>query len=115
MTITRIDRGPRLSQAVVHGNTVYLAGQVGTPGASVTEQTRAILAQVDDLLAKAGSSRKHLLTAMVLLTDIGDFAEMNAVWDSWVADVGAPTRATFEAKLSEPLLKVEIVITAATA
>ena len=113
MTIARIDRGPRLSQAVVHGNTVYLAGQVGEPGASVAQQTEVVLAQIEKLLLKAGSSKENLLSAMVVLADMGDFAEMNSVWDAWVADVGAPTRATVEAKLSDPRLRVEIIITAA--
>jgi enamine deaminase RidA (YjgF/YER057c/UK114 family) len=112
MTITRIEQGPRLSQSVIHGNTIYLAGQVGE-GDSVTAQTQNILAKVDALLAQAGSSKHKLLTAMVLLADMNDFAEMNAVYDAWVAGIGAPTRATFEARLCEPELKVEIVFTAA--
>lgn len=66
MTITRIDAGARMSQAVVHGDTVYLAGQVGAPGESVTAQTRAILAQVEDLLARAGSSKSKILAATIL-------------------------------------------------
>lgn len=115
MTITRIDRGPRMSQGVVHGNTVYLAGQVGAPGKSVTEQTKAVLAQIEDLLARAGSSKNHLLSATILLADIADFAEMNAVWDAWVAEVEAPARATCETKLATPDYKVEIIIVAAKA
>lgn len=115
MTITRIDRGPRMSQAVVHGDTVYLAGQVGAPGQSVAEQTKAVLAQIDDLLARAGSSRNHLLSATILLADMADFAEMNAVWDPWIAEVEAPARATAQAKLASPDYKVEIIIVAAKA
>src|SRR5262245_55418919 len=114
VSITRIDRGPRLSHGVVHGDMIYLAGQVAL-GDSVAEQTRCVLAQIDELLEKAGSSKKRLLTAMVWLADIADFDEMNTVWDAWIADVGAPTRATSEAKLPNPLHKVEIIITAARA
>jgi enamine deaminase RidA (YjgF/YER057c/UK114 family) len=56
MSIKRFDVGTRMSQAVVHGNTVYLAGQVArnAPGGSVTEQTKDILAIIDLLLAEAG-------------------------------------------------------------
>ncbi|WEK00786.1 MAG: RidA family protein [Candidatus Sphingomonas phytovorans] len=113
MTITRIDAGARMSQAVVHGDTVYLAGQVGAPGESVTAQTRAILAQVEDLLARAGSSKSKILAATIWLADMSDFGEMNAVWDAWVDGQDAPARATGEAKLATPDYKVEIIITAA--
>jgi len=113
MTITRFDQGPRMSQAVVHGDTIYLAGQVALPGESVTEQTRAVLAQVDSLLERTGSDKDHLLSATIWLADMADFAEMNTVWDAWIADGQAPARATGEAKLATPDYKVEIIITAA--
>lgn len=113
MTITRIDAGPRMSQAVVHGNTVYLAGQVGAPGESVTKQTQAILAQIEALLAQTGSEKAKILSATIWLADMADFTEMNAVWDKWVDGRDAPTRATGEAKLATPDYKVEIIIIAA--
>jgi enamine deaminase RidA (YjgF/YER057c/UK114 family) len=115
MTITRIDQGPRMSEAVIHGDTVYLAGQIGAPGESVTRQTEAALAEIDALLAQAGSDRDHLLQATIWLADIADFAEMNAAWDAWIAGHPAPVRATSEAKLFSPDYRVEIVIVAARA
>ncbi len=115
MTIQRIETGPRMSQAVVHGDTVYLAGQVGAPGESVAAQTRAVLAQVDQLLQQTGSSKDHLLSATIWLADMADFAEMNGVWDAWVAGHPAPARATGEAKLATPEYRVEIIIIAAKA
>ena len=84
MTIRRIEAGPRMTQAVIHGNTVYLAGQVGAPGKSVAEQTADILATVDRLLKEAGSDKSKLLQAIIWLADMKDFAEMNSVWDNWV-------------------------------
>lgn len=113
MSIRRIEAGPRMSQAVIHGNTVYLAGQVGTPGKSVAEQTRDVLASVDRLLKEAGSDKSKILQAIIWLADMADFAEMNAVWDKWVDGPNAPARATGEAKLATPEYKVEIIITAA--
>ena len=115
MTITRIDQGPRMSEAVIHGDTIYLAGQIGAPGESVTAQTRAVLAEIDALLDRTGSSRNHMLMAQIWLADMADFAEMNAVWDAWIAGAAAPARATGEAKLASPEYKVEIIITAAKA
>ncbi len=113
MTITRLHSGPRMSQAVIHGDTVYLAGQVGEPGTSVAQQTRDILAQIEALLAEAGSSKAKILSATIWLADMADFAEMNAAWDAWVGGVDAPTRATGEAKLATPDYKVEIIVVAA--
>lgn len=113
MAITRIDQGPRMSEAVIHQDTIYLAGQIGIPGESVTAQTQTALAEIDELLAKTGSDKDHLLMATIWLADIGDFAEMNAVWDSWISGHPAPARATGEAKLADPGYKVEIIVIAA--
>jgi enamine deaminase RidA (YjgF/YER057c/UK114 family) len=115
MTIQRFDTGPRMSKAVVNGNTVYLAGLVADEpkGKSVTEQTKNILAQIDGYLAKAGTDKSKLLTANIWITDMANFAEMNAVWDAWVSPGNTPARATVEARLATPDYKVEIMVTAA--
>ena len=112
MTIERIESGDRMSQAVVHNGIVYLAGQVGRPGEDATAQTQEVLAQVDRLLALAGTDKTKILTAQVWLADMADFAAMNAVWDGWVAKGHAPARWTGEAKLATPDYKVEIIVTA---
>lgn len=112
MTIRRIDVGPRMSDIVIHNNTVYLAGQVGE-GATVAEQTKDTLAKIDALLAKAGSSKSKLLQTIIWLDDMANFAEMNAVWDAWVDPANTPARATGEAKLAAPKYNVEIIVTAA--
>ena len=111
--IKRIESGSRMSQCVIHNGVAYLAGQVGAEGASVTEQTIAVLASVDRLLAEAGTDKSRLLTAQIWVADIADFAEMNAVWDAWVAPGNAPARWTGEAKLATPGFKVEVIVTAA--
>ena len=113
MTIRRIEPGKRMSQAVVHGGVAYLAGQVGAPGESVAEQTRAVLAQIDRLLAEAGSDKSRILSATIWLADIAGFAEMNSVWDAWVDPANPPARATGESKLAAPEYVVEIIVTAA--
>jgi len=112
-SIKRIKPGTRMSQAVVSNGIVFVAGQVAqNPGKTVGEQTKQITAQLDELLAAAGSHKTRLLSASIWLTDISTFAEMNAVWDSWVpADMG-PARATVEAKLAAPQYRVEIAVTA---
>ena len=115
MTLTRIGRGARMSQAVVHGDTIYLAGQVGAPGESITAQTKAALAAIDGLLDQTGSSKNHILMATIWLADIEDFEEMNTVWDAWIEGAEAPPRATGEAKLATPDYKIEIMIIAAKA
>ena len=115
MSIRRFEVGPRMSQCVVHGNTVYTAGQVaqGARGASVTEQTRDILATIDKLLAQAGTDKSRLLTANIWLADIATFEQMNQVWDAWVDSGNTPARATVQAQLAHPDYKVEIMVTAA--
>lgn len=113
MSIERHKTGTRMSQAVVHGDTVYLAGQVGTADAPVTEQTREILAKIDDLLAATGSNRSSLLQAIIWLADMRDFDAMNSVWDAWVPAGAAPARACGEARLAAPGMRVEITVIAA--
>jgi enamine deaminase RidA (YjgF/YER057c/UK114 family) len=112
MTIRRIDSGARMSQAVVHGNTAYLAGQVAK-GASVKEQTTAILKRIDELLAQAGTDKTKILSATIWIADMATFGEMNAVWDPWVSPGNTPARATVEAKLATPEYRVEIAVIAA--
>ena len=114
MTIQRSDTNQRMSQCVVHGNTIYLAGQVANDrSADITVQTEEVLAKIDALLAAAGSDKSRLLSAQVWLTSMGHYAQMNAVWDAWVPEGCAPARACTEARLASPDLLVEIGIIAA--
>lgn len=113
-TITRIKPNARMSMAVVAGGFVQTAGQTAkaTRGASVTEQTREILAEIDSLLAEAGTDKSRLVVAQVWLTDIATFDEFNVVWDAWVHPDGKPARACVEARLADPALTVEVMVTA---
>lgn len=115
MTIERKQTAARMSQIVIHGDTVYLAGQVAknAPGATVKEQTEDILANVEKLLAEAGTDKTRLLSANIWLSNIQDFAEMNSVWDAWVPEGHAPCRACVEARLASPKFTVEMMIVAA--
>lgn len=115
MNIQRIGPGPRMSKAVVHGDTIYLSGQVAdkTKGGSVGDQTKEILAIIEDLLGQAGSDKSKILSANIWLKDIGTFAEMNAVWDAWVDTANPPARATVEARLAAAPYGVEIAVIAA--
>jgi enamine deaminase RidA (YjgF/YER057c/UK114 family) len=111
--IKRMNTARRMSQVVVHNGTVYLAGQVGTPGASVEQQTRDILAKIEQLLDAAGTDKRHILQAIIWLKSMDDFAEMNAVWDAWVPEGHAPARACGSADLATPEYTVEITVIAA--
>jgi enamine deaminase RidA (YjgF/YER057c/UK114 family) len=115
MSIQRFETGPRMSQVVVHGNTVYLAGVVAnkSAGESVTKPTQEILSIIDGHLAKAGTDKSKLLSANIYITDMKNFAEMNAAWDAWVSPGNTPARATVEAKLAAPQYHVEIMVVAA--
>ena len=115
MSIERIHTSERMSQVVVYGDTVYLAGQIasGAPGESVTKQTQDILNRIDGYLAEAGTDKSKLLTATLWITDMAQFAEMNTVWDAWVTPGNTPCRACVEAKLASDKYDVEIMVTAA--
>ena len=114
MSIQRIEVGPRMSQAVVHGDTVYLAGVVADnrKGTSVADQTRQVLQRIDDLLAAAGSDKTKMLKATIWLRDIASFDEMNSIWDAWVVPGETPARACVESRMAAPDILVEIQITA---
>ena len=116
MSIKRLHTNDRMSQVVIHGDTVYLAGQVAqkAPGASVQDQTQAILDQIDALLAEAGTDKSKALSATIWLNSMDDFAEMNAVWDEWSIGGNAPCRACVESpRLASPNFTVEIGLIAA--
>jgi enamine deaminase RidA (YjgF/YER057c/UK114 family) len=113
MTITRHGAGPRLSAAVVHGNTVYIAGQVAAGSSTVKGQTEEILKKIDGLLAACGSHKSKLLQATVYLVSMSGYDEMNAAWEAWVDPKNTPARATVEARLAAPKYLVEIAAIAA--
>src|SRR3954470_13427676 len=112
--IARIDPGPRLSEATVYGDRIYCSGMIPEDTAQdITGQVRQALAEIDSLLAKGGSDKTRILSAVIWLADIADFAAMNAVWDAWVVPGQTPARATVQAKLNDPQMKVEILVMAA--
>jgi enamine deaminase RidA (YjgF/YER057c/UK114 family) len=116
MTLERRHVGKRLSELVVHraSGLCWLAGQVADdPKADITGQTRQVLAQIDRLLAEAGSDKTRIASATIYLPDMADFAAMNAVWETWVPAGATPARATVQAKLAGPDYRIEIQVVAA--
>src|SRR5574338_111913 len=114
MSIKRHGVGPRLSQAVVHGNTVYLAGIIaGDPSADAKGQTEQILKKIDEHLAAVGSHKSELLSATIYVSNMGLYNDMNAAWDAWIDKANTPARATVEARLATPKFLVEIMAVAA--
>ena len=114
MTIERHNIGKRLSEIVVHGNTVYLAGEVpDDTSKDITGQTEEVLAKIEKLLKQVGSDKTKLLSAQIFLPDMADFAGMNVAWEKWVVSGQTPARATIQAQLADPKYKVEIMCIAA--
>lgn len=112
--IQRFDVGARLSEMAVHQGVAYLAGQVAADGSQdITGQTTQVLAQIDALLARAGTDKSKILMCQIFITDLADFPALNAVWERWVASGNAPPRATVQARLAKPEWRVEMVVTAA--
>ena len=113
MEIKRYEGNGRMSKAVVHGNTLYLCGQTSREGGDVAQQTRDVLAKVEQLLNAYGSDKEHMLSATIYLRDIKDFAAMNEVWDTWVVPGCEPARACVESRLAADIIAVEVVVVAA--
>ena len=113
-SIRHIDPGPRLSEATVHGDRLYLSGMIPEDTSlDITGQVKQALGEIDALLKRGGSDKSKILSAVIWLGDIGDFAAMNAVWDAWVVPGQTPARATVQARLNDPKMKVEIMVVAA--
>jgi len=113
--IDRHHTNARMSKIVRHGGLIYLCGQTaaGSAATEIADQTREVLSRIDALLAEAGSDRTRLISALIHLKSMGDFAAMNAVWDDWVPPGTAPARTTVQAQLAWPGLLVEITVAAA--
>ena len=114
--IERLHNGPRMSKIVRHGGLVYLCGQTanGVPGLDdITGQTNEMLNRVDALLEEAGTHKGRILSALIHVKDMADFAAMNAAWEAWLPAGAAPARTTVEARLASPDLLVEVTIVAA--
>lgn len=118
MEIVRHEMGARFSEMTVldlgPAKLIYVSGQVAeNTSLDVTGQTRQVLTFIDRLLEQAGADKRDIVSARIYLASVGDYAEMNSVWDDWVPQGHAPSRATIGAKLIRPDYKVEIEVTAA--
>ena len=113
MTIKRLQKSSRMSQAVIHGGLVYLAGQVGTEGAPFKEQTQQTFDAIDKMLAASGSDKSHMLQATVWLADMADFPAFNALWEAWIDRENPPARSTGQVPMVSPGYRVEVTVVAA--
>lgn len=111
--IKRIATSKRMSQVAVYGDLVWLAGQCGTAGKSITEQTEEALQNVERLLTEVGSDKTKILNTIIWLADIESYDEMNTVWDEWIPEGFAPTRSCGESRLGGVGYGVEIICIAA--
>lgn len=115
--IVRIVTNTRRGRALVYNGTVHVGGQAADDrNQDIRGQTRQALSKIDKILADAGTSKAHLLTAQIWLKNITrDFAGMNEVWDGWVLPEEAPARATAQCEMGAPDVLVEIIVSAAVA
>ncbi|WP_281968629.1 RidA family protein [Roseovarius nanhaiticus] len=113
MTLTRIAPGPRMSQAVTYNGILWLSGQIGTASDDLEGQTRACLSQIEALLKAGGSDKAHIIKIEIWLADLGDFDEMNRIYEAWLDPENPPARATCEATVRRDGTLIEIVATAA--
>lgn len=111
--IQRLHIGKRMSQTVVYGDLIWLAGQCGTAQADISQQTREALAKIDRLLAEVNSDKSRLLSTTSWLADMDDYDAMNEIWDAWIPEGTAPARACGESRLGGNDYRVEIICVAA--
>ena len=109
----KLHSNQRMSQIVIHNQTIYLSGQVSNSEEDIKAQTLTCLEKVEKLLQEVGSDKSKLLSATVWLKSMSDFAAMNEVWDEWFEGVQPPARACGESALARPELLVEITVIAA--
>jgi 2-iminobutanoate/2-iminopropanoate deaminase len=119
----RTDRAPAplqgapYSQAIVHGDLVFVAGQLGVDAETgqvveggIGPQTEQVMRNLAAILEAAGSSLSNVVKATIFLADLGDFAEMNEVYGREVGEP-FPARATFQvgALPSGMLVEIEVI------
>ncbi|MFH1574676.1 MAG: RidA family protein [Acidobacteriota bacterium] len=105
---------PNLSSAVRAGNRLFLSGMLGNVQGNETDmkaQTRETLARIERTLRAAGYGWENVVDAVVYITDVGKFADMNAAYRE-VFRSDFPARATVETGLVSPTGLVEIMMTA---
>jgi len=113
--ITRYETNARMSRAVQFSGIVFVGGQTSDDeNADIKAQVTHVLSKIDRYLETAGTDRTRILSAQIWLSDIAaDFDAMNEVWDAWIPNGNGPARATVQAALASPGLRVEIAIVAA--
>jgi enamine deaminase RidA (YjgF/YER057c/UK114 family) len=113
MSITRHEPGKFLAGAVEAGPFVFVSGTVpDTLTLDIEGQTKEVLAKIDALLAKSGTSKSKIVQASIWVTDIRNREGMNKAWIAWMDPANPPARATVEAKLADPRMLVEIACVA---
>lgn len=113
MEIKKIIKNSRMSEIVIHGDTIYLCGQVCEDASKeIKGQTASILEKIEELLASVGSNKSKLLMAQIFIKDMSLYNEMNEIWDAWVDRENPPARACVKAAMARPEWLLEIIATA---
>ena len=109
------------SQAIVANGMVYCSGQIPIDPATNTihaetieEQTRQAIANLKNVLEAAGSGLDKVVKTTVFISDMNDFAALNAVYAELFGD-SKPARSCVQAARLPKDVKVEIEAIAALA
>ncbi len=113
MQIVRHEANAVYAKAVEANGFVFTAGIVPSRlDADAKAQAAEVLAEIDRLLALAGTSRSKIVFANLWLADVRHREAVNEAWSAWMGGRDAPARATVEAKLVDPRMLVEIGVIA---
>ncbi|WKE64625.1 RidA family protein [Gallaecimonas kandeliae] len=113
MTIERINPSQRWSDITIYNGIAHFVEVPECEETDIESQTKAVLAQAEASLAKAGSDKSRLLSVTIYITDFADVAGLNAVWDAWFEPGTAPSRACVKVELADPAWKLEMAFVAA--
>lgn len=113
MSIARIDPGDHFAAAVTAQGHLHISGTIARSiAASIETRIREVLERIDELLAKADTSKSNLLSVSVHLPHIRDYEAMKRVRDQWVDPDNKPARVTVEARLANETLPVKMAAAA---
>ncbi|GHA02869.1 hypothetical protein DC083_09810 [Ignatzschineria ureiclastica] len=108
--IERINKGARMSDAVIHNKTLYYTAVPTTIENDIYLQMKSTLADIDQILKTAGTDKSRILDATIFLVSSRDLEGMNRAWDEWVDSENAPVRCTVQAGLMNADWKVEMKV-----
>lgn len=114
MNIQRINPQPRWSDVTLYNGQAWFVEVPEDLAADMVGQMSQVLDQAEATLNRIGSGKNALLSATIYVSDLAGLPAMNALWEAWLPEGCAPSRACLKVELVNPAMLVEIAFVAAT-